>query len=253
MTISRRKALFGTSVAFAAVGGRHVAAQEADILAQRLEFEPAFEGAALALDAATDSFMGVDNGGEVNAEAASEQLRAALATLAEVGVGAEAALVARTEQADLVADILANEVDLAPDPEAVEDLRNAEAQADADTWQRAFTDILAQAFGIDPQLGPQLRDALIALDTAQDLPRLAEAVRKGDWWAALRITRRIVAKIVSRAGLSALSERLGEDAYRQILRALARRAVPYLGWGAFALSLALAIWENRERLGNLAD
>lgn len=253
MTISRRKALLGTSVAIAAIGARHASAQQADLLGERLAFQPTFESAALALDAASDSFTGVDEDGAVDAEAAAEQLGVALATLAEAEVGAVAALVVRTEQTDLLDALVANEVALDPDPLTVDAARDAEPAADADSWEAAFIDILARALGIDPQLGPQLRDAMHALDAAQDIPRLAEAVRKGQWSTALRLARRIVARIASRGGLSALSERLGADAYRQLLRALASRGVPYLGWGAFALSLALAIWDNRERLARLSD
>lgn len=98
-----------------------------------------------------------------------------------------------------------------------------------------------------------LMEKLPFADLVEELDQLRSALANGEWVKARRIVERIIRKVFSRAVIAEVIETVDGQLAQKLLRSLAARAVPFLGWAWFAAAVCLSIFRNRERLLELAQ
>lgn len=253
MHIERREVLLGVSGAALAVGmsGGSAEAQLSEI---KQKFSDLFHDAVMRLEDAIDALTGMlDADGRPEADAAESGIRDSIQQISEVQSPDEMRELARTEYAVLADQIAEMEAFTPPDPKVLETVLAAADTGEAqDNWSLAIKDILLEAMGFDSDERATLMEILPFADLVEELNQLRSALANGEWAKARRIVERIIRKVFSRAVIAEVIETVDGQLAQKLLRSLAARAVPFLGWAWFAAAVCLSIFRNRERLLELA-
>ncbi|MDB6176485.1 hypothetical protein PAF17_03080 [Paracoccus sp. Z330] len=254
MQIARRNLMLGvsgTALAVAASGG----AADAQLSEIRQRFAGLFYDLLNQLEDAIDRLTSLLNpDGVPDEDGAANEIRDVIKGLSEVQNADDMQELTRTEYTDLAEQIVARDAFTPPDPEALDTaLAAGEADRSADdSWQEAIADILLESMGFEADEIDQLRNILPFADLGSEFRQLHRALAEGDWARAKRILERIVRKVFSRSVIASVVETVDGPLAQKLMRALAARAVPLLGWAWFVAAVCLAIFRNRERLLELS-
>lgn len=249
--MERRNLLLGASGAALAVAST-AAPADAALSEIRQRFQEIFYDAVTALQDAVDALVGLLDADGQSDDAAQKGIRDAISLLSKIETSGELEELTRVEFGELTTQIVNLDSMASPDPEALEvALAAGEADRPGDNWEAAIRDILLESMGFTPDEAATLTDLLPFADVVSDIGQLRSAVAEGDWARARRLVERIVRKVFSRQVITTVIAEVEEELARKLLRSIAARAVPYLGWAWFVAALSLSIFRNRERLLNL--
>lgn len=247
--VSRRKLVFTGSTG--ALGGMLIAsntahAQETNVI--REQSVQNFENADQAANGAITSFIGpLSDSPSPQIEPAVASIGRAREQISEAGVSDAPEELCRVEHIDLTQELIQNGVSTNPMDHELELLEEG-VEPESEEFEVALVETILQAFGVDRGARTAFLNVIKRLELEGLIAELRAAAQISDWNRFERILSRFAQQLFGRAGLAALAQALDSEAYRRLLIAISARAVPFLGWAIFTISLGIAIYNNRERL-----
>ncbi|MGF2685825.1 hypothetical protein ACQUWM_04940 [Marinobacter sp. DUT-3] len=131
--------------------------------------------------------------------------------------------------------------------DAMRDPREIEIET-SKTCGEVLVLILLETFGIGHGVRKQVTDALEKRGLYTLANEIGQAAKLKDWVRATMLLRKFFISLSNEKTLELLEKAIGEDAFRKVLKSMASRFVPWLGWGLMAASFATSLNANWDRL-----
>lgn len=246
--ISRRVTLLGGTSLVVGAAGIPKSGEAQSLSDLRNSVIELFERAQEWLSDAVSAFVALfTEGDSPQVGPAADALQACRSELSEAGVSTAPRELSRIEHIDMVDAFL--EHDVSPDPLEYElNLLETGTESDGETFEDVLVDIFLESLGIDRLARGEFLRVIAQLELQQDIERIEQSIKQNDWSRVERLLRRFARKLFGRAGLKEFASALERPTYRRLLIGLSARAIPFAGWALFAVSLGIAIYNNRERL-----